>query len=113
MPPAVLDIIKDNLETARPADLVTLIQPHWNNVTAAQIYSAWTRLSETLWKRHKDQLLSAQMLLEEFGEEVEIFDVGPLPEGVEMLCFGLKRILSAFQGQKIELKEAGGDATCK
>ena len=66
-------------------------------------------MSEVLWKKDPDQLPSAQKLLAEFGDEVDVFDVKPA-EGVEQLCWGMKRIAEPLRGQVVEI---GLDATCK
>jgi hypothetical protein len=87
-----------------------MIQQQWNNVTSSQIYSVWAKMSEAIWKRNPDQLSSAKELLEEYPDDVEVFrDITP-PDGVQQLCFGLKRILHGLRGKIVEI---GLDATCK
>ncbi len=66
-------------------------------------------MSETLWKRDKMQLPSAKILMEEFKDDVDVFDVKP-PDGVEQLCWGMKRIGAELRGQIVEIAL---DATCK
>lgn len=65
-------------------------------------------MSETLWKRDPLQLPSAKMLLKELGDDVDVFNVNE-PEGVEQLCWGMKRIGTRLRGKVIEI---GIDATC-
>jgi len=59
---------------------------HIPNVTANQMHFAWTRMSETLWKRDADQLLSVKALLMECRDETDIFDI-PMMEGVEQVAW--------------------------
>ncbi len=110
MPPAALAIIRENLEYSKPNELVTRIQALWDQVSTEQVYSAWARMSETIWKRDKDQLTSARILLKEFPSEVDLFEDVVPPEGVEQLCFGMKRILHGLKGKIVEIE---ADATCK
>ncbi len=110
MPEAALRIIRDNLAIVRPSDLVTTIQQRWDNITASQIYSAWAKMSETIWKRCPEQLPSARALLDEYPDNIEEFKEITPPEGVEQLCFGLKRVLNGLRGKVVEI---GLDATCK
>ncbi|KAJ7577202.1 hypothetical protein C8J56DRAFT_899287 [Mycena floridula] len=82
MPEGALAIIRDRLETATPNELVGQIQTQFPNVTAAQIHTTWSKMSETVWKRDPNQLLSAQTLLREFPEDVDLFEEGVPTEGL-------------------------------
>ena len=42
-------------------------------------------MSEVLWRRDKEQLKSAWLLLDELGNEVDVFEIEPV-EGVEQIC---------------------------
>jgi hypothetical protein len=86
MPPEALQMIRDNLEWLTPTAMVTKIQATFPNVTRLQIHTAWSEMSEVFWRRDKEQLPSAKMLLEEFGEEVDIFMIADVPDSTEMLC---------------------------
>ncbi|KAJ7577209.1 hypothetical protein C8J56DRAFT_899293 [Mycena floridula] len=108
MPEGALAIIRDRLETATPNELVGQIQTQFPNVTAAQIHTTWSKMSETVWKRDPNQLLSAQTLLREFPEDVDLFEEVVPTEGIEQLCFGLKRVLEGLRGKVVEI---GLDAT--
>jgi hypothetical protein len=108
MPSEAAAIIREGLEWNTPNSLVPKIQSLYPNVTANQVHSAWTTMSETLWKRDSAQLPSAKMLLEEFGDEVDLFNVAT-EDGVEQLCWGMKRILTALRGKVVEIAL---DATC-
>lgn len=66
-------------------------------------------MSETMWKRDKMQLPSAEALLKEFPEDVEVFDI-EVADGVEQLAWGMKKILKGLRGKVVEI---GIDATCK
>ena len=85
------------------------VQAAYPQVMARQVHTAWTQMSEVLWKRDKLQLPSAKLLLEEFGDEVDVFDIKPA-EGVEQLAWGMKRILEKLRGKVVEI---GIDATCE
>ncbi|KAJ6624059.1 hypothetical protein B0H10DRAFT_2213107 [Mycena sp. CBHHK59/15] len=88
MPPAALDMIRDNVEWLTPVAMVSKVQAVFPDVTAAQIYRAWTEMSEIYWRREDAQLPSATKLLEEHGDDVDLFKPEGVPEGVEMLCWG-------------------------
>ena len=66
-------------------------------------------MSETLWKREKDQLSSAKILLNEYRDDVDVFEVD-VQDGVQQLCWGMKKILAELKGKVIEIAV---DATCK
>ncbi len=109
IPAGATAFIRDNLEHMTPNAMVTKIQEPYPNVTAAQVHSAWSKMSETLWKRHQDQLLSAKMLLGDFPDDVDVFEISTA-DGVQQLCFGMKRILEGLRGKIVEI---GIDATCE
>jgi hypothetical protein len=109
MPPGALDMIREDLEWSTPASLGAKIQASYPNVTAKQVHSAWTEMSETLWKRNQYQLPSAEILLKEYSEDVHVFDI-PTADGIEQLCWGMKRVESKLKGQIVEI---GIDATCE
>lgn len=102
-------LIRDNLEFATPSRLVNQIQTLYPDTTADQVYTAWRRMSETLWKRDEQQIASAKVLLAEYPDEVDVFDVDS-PEGVEQLCWGMKKIGDRLRGHIVEV---GLDATCE
>ena len=108
MPPEAVKIIRDGLEWSAPNSLVPKIQSLYPTVTANQVHAAWTKMSETLWKRDMDQLTSAKKLLTEFSHDVDVLDVA-VEDGVEQLCWAMKRILTDLRGKVVEL---GLDATC-
>ena len=83
MPEAALWIIRDNLAIVHPSDLVTTIQQQRDNITASQIYSAWAKMSKTIWKQCPEQLSSARALLDEYPDDVKEFKEITPPEGVE------------------------------
>lgn len=109
LPPEAADIIRDGLEWSTPNEMVGRVQLRFPNVTATQIHAAWTRMSDVLWKRDPNQMLSAKTLMAEFGSEIEIIDCRPA-EGVEQLAWGMKLIADQLRGQVVEV---GLDATCK
>lgn len=110
MPPEALEIIRKDLEWGKPTTIVPKVQSLYPNVTATQIHTAWTTLSQVYWRRDDNQLLSARKLLEEFGDEVDVFTPAGVPDGVEMLAWGMKKIALPLEGKVVEV---GMDATCK
>lgn len=108
MPPEAAAMIRENLEWSTPVSLVPKIQAAHPNVTANQIHAAWTGMSETLWKRDQYQLPSAKILLKEYSEGVDLFNI-PTVDGVEQLCWGMKKIMGSLKGKVVEI---GIDATC-
>ena len=108
MPPEATMIIWENLEWTTLNVMVPKIQASFPTVTATQIHSAWTIMSEILWKRDNLQLPSAQILLQEYSDEVDVFDL-PKVEGMEQLAWGMKKVSDQLQGKVVEV---GINATC-
>jgi hypothetical protein len=109
MPPGAAEMIREGLEWSTPATLAPEIQAAYPNVTAQQVHAAWTEMSEILWQRDKMQLPSAELLLKEFGDDVDIFDL-PKGDGVEQLCWGMRKIADRL---RLKIVEIGIDATCE
>ncbi|KAG2153487.1 uncharacterized protein EDB93DRAFT_1248751 [Suillus bovinus] len=107
MPSDATQIIRDQLEWSSPSSLAPKIQALYPCITASQVHFAWTKMSEILWKKDSDQLTSAKMLLDEFGRDIDVFDV-ELADGVEQLCWGMKKITRRLEGKVVEI---GLDAT--
>ncbi|KAJ7909714.1 hypothetical protein B0H13DRAFT_2330063 [Mycena leptocephala] len=108
MPLEGLDMIHENVEWLTPVAMVTKVQAAFPQVTAAQIHRAWMEMSEVFWQFDDDQLLSTKKLLEEHSDDVDIFEPEDVPEGVEMLCWGMKKIATPLKGKIVEV---GVDAT--
>ena len=66
-------------------------------------------MSETLWKRGREQLPSVKALLGELNSDVVVLDL-PEIEGVDQVAWVMKKIMSPLQGKIVEI---GIDATCK
>ncbi|KAF8156162.1 hypothetical protein K438DRAFT_1777588 [Mycena galopus ATCC 62051] len=77
LPPEAAAIIRDGIEWSTPVQMVGRIQNLFPNVTAGQVHSAWSEMSEILWKRDPMQFASAQILLGELGDDVDVLDVHP------------------------------------
>ncbi|KAJ7086004.1 hypothetical protein B0H15DRAFT_950602 [Mycena belliarum] len=88
--------------------MVTKVQAVFPTVTAAQIRRAWMELSEPYWRFDNDQLLSTKKMLEEHTDDIDIFEPQNVPEGVEMMCWGMKKIATPLKGKVVEI---GVDAT--
>ncbi|KAJ6614515.1 hypothetical protein B0H10DRAFT_1803283, partial [Mycena sp. CBHHK59/15] len=108
MPEAALDMIRENVEWMTPVAMVTKVQAAFPDVSAAQVHRAWTELSEVYWRRDDAQLPSAEKLLQEHGDDIDLFKPEGVPEGVEMLCWGMKKIAEPLKGKIVEI---GVDAT--
>ena len=104
-----LEIIQTNLEWSTPVSMVSRIQGLFLNVTAKQIHATWTWMSEVLWQQDKEQLKSAWLLLDELGNEVDVFEIEAV-EGVEQICWGMKKITRRLKGKIMEIAI---DATCQ
>lgn len=109
MPEGATRLIQDQAEWAVPSTLVTRIRKIYPQVSAAQIYNAWRELSETYWRRDELQIPSAIKLLKEFSNEVDLFEPKNIPEGVEILAWGMKKIAEPLRGKVLEVAM---DATC-
>ncbi|KAF8463757.1 hypothetical protein DFH94DRAFT_608848, partial [Russula ochroleuca] len=107
LPPKAVAIIRENLDWSTPNSLTPRIQDLYPTVTGKQVHRAWTDMSETLWKRDPLQLPSATMLLRELDDDIDVFAMNKV-EGVEQLCWGMKRIGAHLKGKIIEI---GIDAT--
>ncbi|KAJ7307825.1 hypothetical protein DFH08DRAFT_975430 [Mycena albidolilacea] len=103
-----LAMIRDNVEWLTPAAMVTKVQAAFPTITTAQIRRAWVELSEPFWRFEDDQLLSTKKVLEEHTDHVDIFEPQNVPEGVEMICWGMKQISTLLKGKVVEI---GVDAT--
>lgn len=109
MPPEALDIIRENLEWSTPGAMTPKVQAAHPTVTDKQVHKAWTEMSEMLWKRDHQQLPSAEILLEEYGDDVDVFEI-EVEDGVQQLCWGMKKIAKELKGKVVEIAI---DATCE
>ncbi|KAJ7498436.1 hypothetical protein B0H11DRAFT_1997743 [Mycena galericulata] len=108
LPPGAAAVIREGLHWRTPNQLVPEVQAQFPSVTSNQVHFAWTKMSEILWKRDEKQLPSAQILLNELGDDVDVLDVHPA-EGVEQLCWAMKKIITPLRGKIVEIAL---DATC-
>ena len=109
MPPEALQMIQEQAEWSTPAAMAGKIQLVYPQVTTKQIHAVWRELSQAFWRRDDAQLLSAKKLLAEFRADVDIFEPFGVPDGVEMLAWGMKRIVGPLRGKVVEIAM---DATC-
>lgn len=109
LPPEAAAIIRDELEWTTPSEIAKRIQADYPAVSAKQVHKAWTTMSEILWKRDTEQLLSATALLNEYGESVDVLNI-PSAEGVEQIGWVMKKIVEPLRGKIVEI---GIDATCQ
>ncbi|KAN0140684.1 hypothetical protein V8E53_001511 [Lactarius tabidus] len=90
-----------------PHEVAKKVLQIYPSITANQVHAAWTTMSETLWKRSRDQLPSIKALLGELGSDVALLDL-PGMEGVEQVAWVMKGVLLLLQGKIVEI---GIDAT--
>lgn len=102
-------MIRENLEWISPSEIAKKVQMTYPAITTNQVHTAWTTMSETLWKRDTQQLPSVRKLLGELQDDVDILTL-PEIDGVEQVAWVMKRVLLPLRGQ---VAEVGIDATCK
>ncbi|KAL0578322.1 hypothetical protein V5O48_003669 [Marasmius crinis-equi] len=109
MPKTALEYIRDHLQF-KPNDLVKALRPDYRNITSAQVYLAWLRLSEILWKRDSDQMKSALCLLKELEKagDVDVFNSTSV-DGITQLAWGMKKVAQSMKGCTVV--KIGIDAT--
>jgi hypothetical protein len=110
MLPEALQLIEEHVKWLLPVAMVTKVQSIFLQVTPAQIHTAWREMSKVRWRCDDLQLPSAEKLLAEYGEDVDIFKPTNVPEDVEMLAWGMKKISGPLKGKIVEI---GMDVTCK
>jgi len=110
IPEGAKDMIREHVEWLTPVAMVAKVQALFSDVTAAQIHAAWQNMSQHYWRRDNLQLPSASQLLREYRDDVDVFEPANVPEGVEILCWGMKKIAGPLKGKIVEV---GLDATCK
>ena len=109
LPPEAAALIRENLEWFSPHEVAKLVLQTYPSISANQVHFAWTKMSETLWKRDKEQLPSVKVLLSELKSDVAVLDM-PEIEGVEQIGWVMKKIVLPLRGKIVEV---GIDATCK
>ena len=66
--PEAAALIRENLDWFSPHEVSKKVMAIYPSITANQVHAAWTTMSETLWKRDKEQLPSVKLLLGECYE---------------------------------------------
>jgi hypothetical protein len=107
MPEDAVKYIIDHIQLP-PGLLATEVTKRWKHITRAQVYSAWTRNVQHLWKIEEDPLHSGRKLLGQWSNEVDLFDL-QLPDGVIALGWGIRSIANRIKHLVIEVAL---DATC-
>ena len=110
MLPEAMLMIEKQVAWLTPSAMVSKVQAAYPEVSAAQVYNAWCEHSQTHQRCDDLQLPSAKKLLTEFGDEVDVFELVNVPDGVEMLAWGMKKIAGQLTGKVFEI---GMDATCE
>jgi len=108
MPQEAYNHIKTQLHLT-PGLIASQLAETFPDVTQAQVYSTWSRLSETYWKKDDDPIVSARQLLEEDVRGADLWDL-EVPEGVTAIAWGCRRISHKIGTKVIEI---GLDATCE
>ncbi|KAJ7654535.1 hypothetical protein DFH06DRAFT_1092784 [Mycena polygramma] len=101
MPAEALEMICEFVEWLTP-------QAAFPQVTVTQIHRAWMEMSEVFWRFEDEQLPSTKKLLHQHKDDVDVFEPEDVPEGVEMLCWGMKKTAEPLRGKVVEI---GVDAT--
>lgn len=107
--PEAATLIRENLEWFSPHEVSKKVMAIYPSITANQIHAAWTTMSETLWKRDKEQLPSVKLLLGELKDDVAILGL-PGMDGVEQVAWVMKKVVEPLRGKIVEI---GIDATCE
>ncbi|PPR07898.1 hypothetical protein CVT24_002829 [Panaeolus cyanescens] len=101
-------IIEERAQWAKPSDLASHISGVFPQVTAAQVYNYWHEISVAHWRQDNDQIISATKLLQEYSDEIDIFDLTGLPDGVTAVAWGMKKVAKPLENRIVEI---GLDAT--
>ena len=109
IPPGAMALIWENLRWFSPHEVAKKVLQIYPTITATQVHTDWKLMSETLWKRSRDQLPSVRLLLEELQSNVAILDL-PGMDGVDQVMWVMKSILGLLQGKIVEI---GMDTTCE
>jgi hypothetical protein len=109
MPLEAMQMVNKQAEWVMPSDLTTKVQLAYPQVLIAQVYNTWKAVSETHWRRDNLQIPSTRKLLVKFSDDVDIFKPENVPDGAEMLTWGMKKITRPLKGKVVEI---GMDATC-
>jgi hypothetical protein len=108
MPAEAFEYIKSQLHLT-PGLIASQLAETFPELTQAQVYAAWSRLSEAYWKKDENPLVSARKLLEEDTRGVNIWEL-EVPEGVTAIAWGCQKISQKIGAQVLEI---GLDATCE
>ena len=107
--PDAAALIRENLDWFSPHEVSKKVLAIYPSITANQVHSAWTTMSETLWKHNGEQLPSVKQLLGELKDDIAVLGL-PGIDGVEQVAWVMTKIVSQLQGKVVEI---GIDATCK
>ena len=107
--PEAAALIRENLDWFSPHEVSKKVVAIYPSITAKQVHTAWTTMSETLWKHDKEQLPSVNLLLGELKDDVTILGL-PGMDGVEQVAWVVKKVVGQLQGKIVEI---GIDATCE
>lgn len=107
MPEEAATLIRDNLHQS-PTALYETLAKQWKNLTQAQVYAAWSRKSEALWKQNDDPIVSLKRLPGGWPVDVDIFDLA-VPNGVTAIAWGVKQVANQIKNIVVEIAL---DATC-
>ncbi|KAF9007237.1 hypothetical protein BDQ17DRAFT_1324455 [Cyathus striatus] len=108
MPSEAIELIHKNAEHLTPVAMVAIVQEAYPIVMAMQVYRAWVAMTQTFWQQDDLQIPSAHKLLRELRDYVDVLSPSMLPDGVEMLCWGMMKIAQRLMGKVVEI---GIDAT--
>ncbi|KZT57507.1 hypothetical protein CALCODRAFT_434063, partial [Calocera cornea HHB12733] len=111
LPEDVAEYMRTNLSLGPSAIYMSIQRQHLGpDVTRKQVHSAWTRMSETIWRRSQNEIHSGQQLLDE-SDEVDHFKDLVIPSGVTMVAWAYTKLITSIGPQNIY--EISLDATCE
>jgi hypothetical protein len=92
-----------------------LVETPKPSFTRKSIYCLWAEVDSMQWKRNTNELISAQILLEEFASpDVNLSRIDPLPmseeTGHHVVAFGLVEHLRNWAGR---IRELTIDSACE
>ena len=110
MPPEAMLMMEEQMAWLTPSAIASKVGVVYPEVSAAQVYNTWREHSQTYRRRDDLQLPSAKKFLTEFGDEVNAFESVSVPQGMEMLAWGIKKIARPSTGKFFGISM---DATCE
>ena len=107
--PDATALIHENLDWFSPHKVSKKVLAIYLSITVNQVHSAWTTMSETLWKCDSKQLPSVKKLLGELKDNIAVLSL-PGIDRVEQVAWVMTKIVLQLQGKIVKI---GIDTTCE